>query len=337
MGRIDSMIKNIVVGLGVLLSFVTGVTAQTYSPQELIASMASAAGKASVIEGKNGWLFLKEELLHLSNTAYYGESLNSDPVPAIVDFNKQLQENNIDLLLVLIPPKALIYSDMLPGDFTQEMVSNLGNPYRNLYAKLNEEGVKILDLEETYRNTRTKAQVYCKTDSHFSGQGLEVAVNKIVAEITSKPWYAATSQVKFSTENIDIAITGDLAQMYGNGATEDLLLQFVTNSATGKAVAPDPDSPVLLLGDSHTLVFSVGGDLHTRGAGLFEHLSATLGFPVDRIGVRGSGATPSRIKLFQRSRKDSKFLSNKKMVIWCLSGRELTGAGGWRKIPLAKK
>jgi hypothetical protein len=58
---------------------------------------------------------------------------------------------------------------------------------------------------------------------------------------------------------------------------------------------------------------------------------------VDRIGVRGSGATPSRIKLYQRSRKKPDFLKNKKTVIWCLSARELTGPGGWRKIPIAKK
>lgn len=95
--------------------------------------------------------------------------------------------------------------------------------------------------------------------------------------------------------------------------------------------------PVLLLGDSHSLVFSVGGDLHTTGAGLFDRLSADLGFAVDLLGVRGSGATPSRIKLYQRTLREPTMLATKKVVVWCLSARELTGSDGWRKIPVAKK
>ena len=331
------MNKLIFVMLGLFLSFIIGGSAQARSPQEVMTWMVSATGEASVIQGKDGWLFLKEELLHLSIPTYFGESSASDPVPAIVDFNRQLREKNIDLLLVLIPPKALIYPDMLPDSFTQEMVESLEKPYNDLYAKLAQEGVNSLNLISKYREARQREQIYCKTDSHFSGQGLDVATEKIAAQITDKSWYAAIPKTEYSVADKEVTIKGDLSQMLGAAETEKLSLGFVTDSVTGKAVMPDPDSPLLLLGDSHTLVFSVGGDLHTKGAGLFDHLTAALGFAVDRIGVRGSGATPSRIKLFQRSRKDPAFLSNKKIIVWCLSARELTGTGGWRKIPIEKK
>ncbi len=331
------MKKNCIVTFLFLLMLTTGIAAQGATPQESLVSLATGAEKSSVIEGKNGWLFLKEELIHLGSKTFFGESLSSDPVPAIVDFNKQLQDENIDLLLVLIPPKALIYPDMLPGDFTEAMASELEKPYLDLYAKLDQEGVQTLNLERIYRNARKNKQVYCKTDSHYSGQGLDIVAKELTAQISAKPWYSAIPKVEYSLENKKVTIKGDLSQMLGSPVTEELVLSFVTNSTAAKSVTPDKESPILLLGDSHTLVFSVGGDLHTNGAGLFDHLTAALGFPADRIGVRGSGATPSRIKLFQRSRKDSTFLSKKKMIIWCLSARELTGAGGWRKIPIAKK
>ena len=94
------------------------------------------------------------------------------------------------------------------------------------------------------------------------------------------------------------------------------------------------ESPILLLGDSHTLVFHAGEDMHGAGAGLADQLALELGFPVDVIGVRGSGATPARINLMRR--QDN--LAGKKLVIWCFSAREFTEAsGGWRLVPVIGK
>ena len=60
----------------------------------------------------------------------------------------------------------------------------------------------------------------------------------------------------------------------------------------------------MLLGDSHNLVFHAGDDMLASGAGLPDQLALELGFPVDLVAVRGSGATPARINLFRRAQKD---------------------------------
>jgi len=91
----------------------------------------------------------------------------------------------------------------------------------------------------------------------------------------------------------------------------------------------------LVLGDSHTLVFHAGGDMHAVGSGLVDQLAYELGTAVDLIGVRGSGATPARISLMRRMRTDPEYLAGKRVVIWCLSAREFTEADGWRKVPLS--
>jgi alginate O-acetyltransferase complex protein AlgJ len=116
-------------------------------------------------------------------------------------------------------------------------------------------------------------------------------------------------------------------------AAEKIRLRFVTD-ADGAAPTDWRESPIVLLGDSHTLVFHAGEDMHGTGAGLADQLALELGFPVDVVGVRGSGATPARINLLRR--KDN--LAGKKLVIWCFSAREFTEAtGGWRLVPVIGK
>ena len=122
--------------------------------------------------------------------------------------------------------------------------------------------------------------------------------------------------------------------MLGGSAAgpETLALRFV-RGRDGAAVAPSRESPLLLLGDSHTLVFHAGGDMHARGAGLPDQLALELGFPVDLVGVRGSGATPARINLARR--KDG--LAGKKLVVWTFGARELSEAAqGWAKVPVVR-
>jgi len=321
--------------------------ASAESIQQKIAALAASEGEHGVVSGKDGWLFLKEEIEHLGSTAFFGQEVLktsksakpefADPLPAIVDFAAQLKERGIQLVFVPIPPKALLYPDKLPGNFTQEMRPELSRPYDSLYSELSKNGVQVLDLIPIFRDARETVQVYCKTDTHYSGDGLALVADELTRIIKENEWYPAIPKQEYKSEKREIDILGDLAVMEKIDTKETLSLQFVSDTATSKPGVSDPDSPVLLLGDSHTLVFSVGGDLHTTAAGLFDQLSADLGFPVDLLGVRGSGATPSRIKLYQRSRKDPAFLDKKKIVIWCLSARELTGSGGWRKIPVAKK
>ena len=315
--------------------------------QQQVEAIVATADANGVITGKDGWLFFKEELEHLASQAFFGEDVKktskvskkefADPLPAIVDFNSQLKERGINLIFVPIPPKALLYPDKLPLELSDANILQTERKYQALYSKLTQAGVTVLDLFPVYQDARKTSQPYCRTDTHFSGTGIELAADELASVIQKNTWYKYVPKHSYEVSKRTIQITGDLTAMQKSSATESLSLQFVTDPKTGQPVTVDNNSPVLLLGDSHTLVFSVGGDLHSRGAGLFDVLSARLNFPLDRIGVRGSGATPSRIKLYQRSRKDSSFLAGKKTVIWCLSARELTGSGGWRKIPVEKK
>lgn len=299
----------------------------------------------SAVEGADGWLFLKEELEHIAVGKFWGEDAEkvsksrkkefADPVPAIVAYNKALAEKGITLYLMPVPPKGLVYADKLMHGVVPEGGDTERGLYSQFYKTLEEQGVKVIDMLPKLVEKSKTEQMYCKTDTHFSGKGLELFADAVAEEIKKELWYDSSTQQEFSIKEETISISGDLERMLGQDGKEDIALSLVSNKRTGNLVESDEQSPVILLGDSHTLVFSAGGDLHAKGGGLFDNLSATLGFSVDLLGVRGSGVTPARIKLFQRSKKNPDYLDGKKALIWCFTAREFTGTGGWREIPVA--
>jgi alginate O-acetyltransferase complex protein AlgJ len=322
------------------------------SVSPVAAQFAALAAKAeadqrAAIAGKDGWLFLTAELRHLGVGPFWGDAAvavsrsarkdAADPLPAIVDFQAQLKQAGVELLLMPVPAKAAIYPDRLldapapkPGE---PAIAGADDEFLKLCIR---HGVNVLDLAPAFQAARVDETVplYCKTDSHWSGRGCEVAAALLAKDIRTRPWLAGVSARKFKSEQREQKITGDLATIAGgNMPTETVRQRFVTDES-GAPPADWRESPVLLLGDSHTLVFHAGEDMHGSGAGLADQLALELGCPIDVIGVRGSGATPARINLMRR--QDN--LAGKKLVIWCFSAREFTEAsGGWRLVPVIHK
>ncbi len=306
------------------------------------------------VKGQNGWLFLAAELRHLSVGKFWGPGAarvsqarrpeHADPLPAILDFKSQLDRAGIELWLVPVPPKAAVYPEML----TDSSPFGEGEPPprvdfydREFYNVLAEKGVKVRDLwPELVRHRHDKkGAMYCLQDSHWSGLACRHAARLLASDISRRRWAKAVPKSRYALVEESVEITGDLTRGFPELAAETLTLGFVKTGPGPDAelVEPDRESPIVLLGDSHCLVFHAGGDLHASGAGLADHLALALRFPLDVVAVRGSGATPARINLMRRVRSDPEYLQRKKLVIWCFGAREFTESSGWRKIPLLDK
>jgi alginate O-acetyltransferase complex protein AlgJ len=339
-------------GAGAALGALSAEPARTFLAE--CAARAAAAEKqgAMAVDGKDGWLFLAAELRHLGVGRFWGPDAvrvsratrrsHADPLPAILDFQAQLQKAKIALLLVPVPPKAVIYPDrlgaaVLPG--RQDVY------HQEFYRLLSARGVRVVDLVPEFRDHRAEREgpVYCRQDSHWSGRACVLAGRRIAREVRAQPWarQRAGSRGKFTHAWKKITLTGDLWQSAKGRVLpkESLLLRFVgTPSAAGPVpVDPDRASPVLLLGDSHNLIFHAGADMQAKGAGLADQLALELGFPVDLLAVRGSGATPARIALLRRARAEPDYLAGKKLVVWCFSAREFTESTGWQKVPVPSR
>jgi hypothetical protein len=254
--------------------------------------------------------------------------------------------------MVPVPPKGFIYPDMLwDKAVKKDSVPRLDFAHQTFSVELSRYGIQVLDLTGDLIRHRFDAQgtTYCKQDTHWSGRATVIAARSIAAQIADREWLKARPKRSFQQQWKRVRIAGDLwPGAQSEVVQETLPLRFVGTAAKAKttipstqaanaalqAVAIDRNSPVLLLGDSHTLVFHEGGDMHAKGAGLPDQLALELGFPVDLIGVRGSGATPARTTFMRRVRANPNYLKGKKLVIWCFSAREFTESSGWQKVPV---
>ena len=309
---------------------------------------AAKSKEVPVVQGTGPWLYLPAELAHIAAGKFWGEEAakvskagkpeNADPLPAIVDFKSQLDKAGIELILVPVPPKAFVYPEPLMGGAPAEPApERLDFFHQQFFDELRKNGVVVLDLLPDLLARRAREQMFCKTDSHWSGLATVVAAEKIAGLLKGREWLKPAQTLETKSEVREVEIRGDLAKMQNEAspAAETLQLRFVTDTA-GAAIPPDKTSPVVLLGDSHNLVFHAGGDMLASGAGLPDQLAQELKIPVDLIGVRGSGATPARVNLLRRVQGDGNYLKNKKVVVWCFTAREFTEATGWNKVPVVK-
>lgn len=325
-------------------------TGDVGAAKEFLAKLKAAAAEAekadkTALQGSDGWLFFAPELRTLSVGQFWGESASKvsraqspdacDPLPVILDFKAQLDRAGITLIFVPVPGKAVVYPDKVK--FTAGGLPTRCDLYhQEFYKLLASKGIKVLDLAPEFIKQREGDPLFCKQDTHWSGRACSITAKMISNEIKNMSWMKNVPKRKFELEKQNVQLTGDLWTYLGdsNLPKETVPLTFVRERTSGGLVPVESwrESPVLLLGDSHNLVFHAGDDMHAQGAGLADHLAAELGFPVDLVAVRGSGATPSRLNLFRR--KDN--LEGKKVVIWCLSIREFTEGQGWKKVPIIK-
>ncbi len=299
-----------------------------------------------MVRGQDGWLFLASELRHLSVGQFWGEYAAevsratrpawADPLPAILDVKRQLDERGVRLLLVPVPPKAVVYAAALPG---APDTTSAGSTLKQFYALLRKNGVEVLDLEPDFQKARASEgdPLFCRQDSHWSGRGCVLASERIASVL--RPMLTASNRSAATGKWDNVEIAGDLwkALEEPRPPRETVRLRRVGSIASkgDEPIAPQTDSPVLLLGDSHNLIFHDGGDMLARGAGLPDQLALELGMPVDLVAVRGSGATPARINLLRRAQKDPKYWAGKRVVVWCFTAREFTESDGWRTVPVA--
>ena len=179
--------------------------------------------------------------------------------------------------------------------------------------------MEVLDLTSNLLQARKNGSepLYCLGDSHLSGEGCKLVAQQIASQLGIK------GKEKYNRQDESIEMTGDLYKDTQHSAEK----RKVYPVSGGKL--KDAASPVVLMGDSHTLVYDIGGDLFCQNAGIASLLSSFIGMPVDVVGVRGSGATPARINLFRKSKADKKYLKEKKVIVWCFAAREFTEATAW--------
>ncbi len=296
---------------------------------------AKIADQANVRGADPSWFFLVRELKQIAAGRFWEEPWEdvaenkTDPLPSALEFQKLLAAKGIKLIVVPIPAKASIYPDKFSGKYSPGDVQSLSP----LIKRFSDAGLNIVDLEPMFlarRNLAPDDQLYCAQDAHFSALACELVSNYIFEQVDEIVKPKEHSDLGLSPVEV-IKIVGDqvrYSEWEKEVEPETLNVRYAGEKVGGKiaALKRDPASPVLLLGDSHTLIFHEGekAGMHCRGAGLFDHLSAKFGMPIDLVGVRGSGLVQARKQLYYRAASIEDYWSSKKVVIWVFSTREFT-------------
>ncbi len=317
---------------------------------ELITRVDKLSRESQTVHvGSDDWLFFLPELRHLSVGEFWGQRAAkvskandleyADPLPAILDFQKQLQAKGIELILMPVPPKASVLPDKVFGSLLEgarEATQSETAVLKGWYDRLRKEGIPVVDLLDPFVELADQRDdFYCKLDTHWNGHACIEAADLVAQALWEAVDFSDVKARDYHVDESSVTISGDLAASINSDQTERVYTERVWERTSGGYQAPGTwrESPVLLLADSHGLVFHAGGDMFDSQAGLADHLAKNLGFPVDLVAVRGSGATPARMNLLRRGDN----LAGKRAVVWAFTAREFTeSVVGWRKLPVVQ-
>jgi hypothetical protein len=305
--------------------------------------LATVPAGAKALPGSGGFLFYARSLSYVVGGDLGKQPGNKNPIPAIVRFRDLLAKHNVDLLFVPVPTKAEMFPERAatpPGGDAAAVTRFAGqvvNPFeRKFLADLAAAGVETVDLlpaflAERAHDAAAKEPLYQAQDTHWTSRGLEVAARIVAERVRRYPWYRAVGAHRraYRTKDASFSRHGDLCSRLPEAeqaryAPETLVGRQVI-ATDGALYEDDPDSPVVLLGDSFTGVYQL---MDCEHAGVSAHLAKELGTPIDLVMSYGGGPNV-RAKLLRRGEAS---LGTKKVVIWMMTARDLYDfSEGWER------
>jgi alginate O-acetyltransferase complex protein AlgJ len=295
-----------------------------------------AGSKAAAGEG--GFLFFRQSMSYVLGGDLGKQKGDRNPLPVILEFKKMLASKGVDFLFVPVPSKEEIYPDKAGGPELASFVGEVVNPFeRKFLLELAEQGIETIDLLPSLLAARKaspdKAEpLFQPQDTHWTARGLELVASIVAERIKQYPWWKgiAAHRRTYSTKDESFSRHGDLHARLPEAerakfAPETLVGHQVVN-ADGSLYEDDPDSPIIILGDSFTGVYEL---MDCEHAGVSAHIAKTIGYPLDLVMSYGGGPNV-REKLVKRGLDK---LKQKKLVIWMMTARDLYDhAEGWQHL-----
>ncbi|PCJ51460.1 MAG: hypothetical protein COA79_26210 [Planctomycetota bacterium] len=326
------------------------------APAQEFLSGVLKAGNEKAYCGKNGWLFYRPGIDHLTQKGFldpkvmksraksggeWEETIQPDPVKAILHFKNQLSKRGIELILMPVPIKPSVHPEKFSSRF-EGKTKILRNPsFEKFLNLLKRDGVKVFDTASAMEAIKKSqiAPLYLETDTHWNSNTME----KIALELSNYIKKLGVNldkkfQEKLSRKEVSVSNLGDIATMlklsedqniYSN---QEIKVKSVSFS-DGRPWESDDQSEILFLGDSFSNIFSLEGMNWGKAAGFVEQLSYELNRPVDKLSINDNGANASRGLLAQELMRGYDRLKGKKIVIWEFAERELS-IGNWKLIEM---
>lgn len=303
-------------------------------------------GNEKVVVGLDGWLFYRPSVDHLVGPGFLPSPSEGNPhlpegdaLTAILLFRDSLRAHGVDLLLLPVPGKETLYPEHLSPGYPAAAGPPANPDTARFLAALRRSGVAVFDPTGLLWQAKGQSTepLYLPLDTHWSPRGLALVARRLADRIRQGGYLNGIRPVRYRVERVAVENRGDLYDMLdlppraNSFRSTRVVIEQVIRQDSGELCRPDPSSPVLLLGDSFTNVFSDPSLGWGEAAGLAEHLALELGIGLDVIALNDGGVNGSRERLARRPAA----LVGKRLVLWQFAARDLTAkAGEWKRIPL---
>lgn len=313
-------------------------------------------GNDQVYVGRGRWLFFRPDVDYVIGRGFLDPRVQTnrrrggdawlpaaepDPIPALLDLQRQLQSRQIHLILLPTPVKPTVE----PGRFSSR-TTGADRPIQNLsfeafLGRLADQGLDVLDPAPGMVQARleTGESQYLRTDTHWTPAAVEATARELAKRIEIVISTDAPALESFVRRPVVIEGLGDIVDMLLLPLEqrwiepERVRAQMVMRD-DGRVWRAEKDAEILLLGDSFTNVYSDAALGWGAGAGLGEQLSYFLQRPVDRLAVNAGGALHARESLQRVLAGGDDRLSGKRVLVYQFATRELA-QGDWRRVELA--
>lgn len=192
----------------------------------------TSSGGELVRVGKEGWLFLTDELRFEAG----GSGHMHARITLFGDAARALERQGVKLVVALVPDKARLYPNHLAnGRYPDYNRSR----YQDALAGLRFSGVMTVDLLKPLSLAALQGDVYYRSDTHWNQTGAQVAAKEVSLAISKLGLELEKTAFSTSSSGAEAERTGDLIHLMGLAGTP-------------KALRPRPDieTPIVTLQNS---------------------------------------------------------------------------------------
>lgn len=177
---------------------------------------------ARVSIGKDDWLYFdnNDSLLDAEGKAPLGEELIEKGIKSFYRNWQSAKNQGVEYLLVIAADKSTIYPEFLP-DYIKPANNHRIDKFLTALKKRYPD-FPVLDLRPILLKAKEKEIIYQKTDTHWNRRGSQAAYVEMMKELGKRNIQNANFKPRLRKEFADKAdqyISGDIADMMGNGAT----------------------------------------------------------------------------------------------------------------------
>lgn len=213
-------------------------------------------GGEQVRVGRDGWLFLTDELRYHSDAAAHLAAR----AELLHEADAALSQCGVALVVALVPDKARLYAEQVLGGYP---AANLDR-YRSALDALREREVDVVDLLTPLQQVARAGDAYYRSDTHWNQAGAAVAAQAIAQRVQER--FPDLTHTGFVTTVMgpEAERPGDLIRLMGLESLPNVLRPPPDREAPRATARTETDSGDSLFGDSQIEVALVGTSYSLR-------------------------------------------------------------------------